>query len=319
VADGISIGPDDIGQRVVIRRIVGKRDERPLLSDALGELVALTETEITVATERGALVVPLKDVTHAKRVPARRRPTAREVAALERVAAAGWPAPDTGWLGEWLLRAAAGWTSRANSALAVGDPGVRLADAITTVMSWYTERGLPPKITTPLPLSTAVAGALRARGWVGQPPTLVQTASLPLPVPADPSVRLDPEPDAAVLNLINARKGTIPAVARPLLSARDTRGGQVRFARGYAESRLVAIARGVVTEEWFGLSLVEVVPAARRQGWARRVTGALAAWAMSVGATRCYLQVEEHNEPAIALYADLGFTTHHHYITWRHP
>ena len=45
---------------------------------------------------------------------------------LEQVAAFGWRAQETVRLGEWLLRASGGFTQRANSVLAVGDPGVAL-------------------------------------------------------------------------------------------------------------------------------------------------------------------------------------------------
>jgi len=59
----------DVGHRVVVRRIVGVSQNRPLFTDALGELVELTETDLTLATAKGTLKVPLKDVHRAKRVP----------------------------------------------------------------------------------------------------------------------------------------------------------------------------------------------------------------------------------------------------------
>ena len=40
---------------------------------------------------------------------------------------------------------------------------------------------------------------------------------------------------------------------------------------------------------------------------------ALLAWAAELGATTAYLQVLGDNEPALALYEGLGFTTHHAY------
>jgi GNAT superfamily N-acetyltransferase len=48
---------------------------------------------------------------------------------IELAAARHWQAPEEGYLGEWLLRAGAGFTGRANSALPLGDPGVELAGA----------------------------------------------------------------------------------------------------------------------------------------------------------------------------------------------
>jgi N-acetylglutamate synthase len=63
------------------------------------------------------------------------------------------------------------------------------------------------------------------------------------------------------------------------------------------------------------VALVGVTPAARRQGLAGRLTRALARWARESASHTAMLQVEETNAPAIALYAGLGFTTHHSYVT----
>jgi ribosomal protein S18 acetylase RimI-like enzyme len=62
-----------------------------------------------------------------------------------------------------------------------------------------------------------------------------------------------------------------------------------------------------------GLTAVEVHPSHRRAGLATAITAALAAAAQSHGATCLYLQVEEANQPARALYARAGFTDHHGY------
>lgn len=65
------LGPEDIGHRVVVRRLVGVRDGRPLRTDALGVLTGLTDTELTIETEAGPLTVARDTVTAAKRVPPR--------------------------------------------------------------------------------------------------------------------------------------------------------------------------------------------------------------------------------------------------------
>src|SRR5207245_11594125 len=82
---------------------------------------------LRVQTADGPVSVARSAIARAKRVPEKRALTATE--AVERVAAAGWPAPATADPGDWLLRAADGWTNRGNSALAVGDPGRPLAEA----------------------------------------------------------------------------------------------------------------------------------------------------------------------------------------------
>lgn len=312
--------PDDVGRRVVVRRIVGIRDDRPLFTDAIGELTELTETDLTLVTARGPLRVPLRDVHRAKRVPARRRPIRAEVAALELAANEAWPAPVQEPLGAWLLRAADGWTGRGNSALPIGDPGRPLAEAIEAVEEWYAARGLPARINVPLPLAATVSAELDARGWSVSPAVLVQAAPLrtvleAAPDRADlPPVRLADSPSREWLALAAGRKGDLPAAARHLLTAVP----DVRFAHVYGpEGALLATARGTVTGggRWLGLILVEVVPAARRRGLARHMIRALARWAQGLGASDAFLQVEDVNTAAVGLYGRLGFTTHHRYVT----
>ncbi|WP_435796095.1 GNAT family N-acetyltransferase [Micromonospora zamorensis] len=380
-----------MGHRIVVRRIVGIREGRPLFSDALGELVELSETHLTLATAHGPLRVPVTQVHRAKRVPPTRRPTAAAVVALERAADEAWPAPTRGRVGDWLLRSADGWTGRANSALPIGDPDRPLAAAVDEVERWYAEHDQPAMINTPLPLAAPVGTELDARGWTARPPTLVQTAPLPLPPPssvgAPPAagrvdlpggqadlaggqagvaggqagaaggqagtaggqagaaggqagtaggqagtaggqagtaggqagrwgsavVELAAAPSEGWLAVAAGRKGGLPDAARHVLTAVD----QVRFAHGYVDGTLVAVGRGTVTGQgrWLGLSLIEVSPVARRQGLARQVIYELAAWGVSTGATRAFLQVEQHNTAAVALYQRLGFVTHHTYLT----
>ncbi|WP_410821912.1 GNAT family N-acetyltransferase [Micromonospora sp. 050-3] len=313
----------DVGHRIVVRRIVGIREGRPQFSDALGELVELSETHLTLATAQGQLRVPVAQVHRAKRVPPTRRPTAAAVVALEQAADEAWPAPTRGRLGDWLLRSAEGWTGRANSALPIGDPDRPLAAAVDAVERWYAELGQPAWINTPLPLAAPVGAELDARGWGTRPPTLVQTAPLPLPAstPAGGEadgwgsavIELATAPSDEWLAIAAGRKGGLPDAARHVLTAVD----QVRFAHVYADGALVGVGRGTVTGQgrWLGLSLIEVVPAVRRQGLARRVIHELASWGASAGATHVFLQVEQRNAAAIALYQRLGLVTHHTYLT----
>jgi RimJ/RimL family protein N-acetyltransferase len=299
---------------------VGIRNDRPLFSDALGELVDLSETDLTLATAAGPLRVPLNEIHRAKRVPATRRPNAADVVALELAANDGWPAPVQDRLGGWLLRAAANWTGRANSALPIGDPDRPLEQAIDAVERWYKERGQRPMINTPLPLAAPIGVALDERGWTARPLTLVKTAPLaPLLEPPNdgPDVWLEAAPAPEWLALAAGRKGSLPEAARHILTAVD----QVTFAHVYDHSRsLIATARGTVTGgRWLGVTLVEVVPHARRAGLAQHVVRALARWGAQTGATRAYLQVEERNTAAVALYTRLGFTTHHSYLTREAP
>ncbi len=319
----------DVGHRVVVRRIVGVHQDRPLFSDALGELVDLTETELTLATAKGTVRVPMREVHRAKRVPAARRPPAAEVAALELAANDAWPAPVQAALGAWILRAADNWTGRGNSALAVGDPDRPLEDAIDAVQQWYADRGQRALINAPMPLAAPVNVALDERGWTSWPLTLVQTARLGALLAGDepdgdlPPVQLLDEPTDDWLGMVAQHKGDLPAAARHILTGVPL----VTFAHVHdAAGSLLAVARGTVTGgtagapgRWHGVALVQVTPGARRRGLARHVVRALAGWAAEHGATRAFLQVEERNAAATALYGQLGFRTHHTYLTRQEP
>lgn len=314
----------DVGHRVVVRRIVGFSQDRPLFTDALGELVELTETDLTLATAKGTLRVPLKDVHRAKRVPPARRPPAADVVALELAANDGWPAPVQARLGAWILRAADNWTGRANSALAVGDPDRPLEEAIDAVEQWYAARGQQPLINTPMPLAAPVNAALDERGWTARALTLVQTARVAallevLPARADlPTVELADSPTDGWYAMVAEHKGTLPQTAiRILTGVPDAVFAHVRDADG----ELLAVARGAVSgpDRWLGVSLLQTAPAARRQGLAAHVLRAVAHWAVQHGSARAYLQVEERNTPAVTLYQKMGFSTHHTYLTREAP
>jgi ribosomal protein S18 acetylase RimI-like enzyme len=293
---------------------------RALHTDLLGELVDLDEMTVRVRADDGReVVIAQADIGAAKPVPP--RPVRySEMADLERLADRAWPAPVHERLGEWYLRAADGWTSRANSALPLGDPGRPLREAAAACRTWYAERGLTPRITVPLPLRRDVADTLSAEGWHAQPLVLVQTAALAdllaaaaAPTsPHEPSVTLTTEPSEEFLQVVAARKQSLPAAADHVMTAVP----DVRFAEVREEGALVAQARGAVVEQTLHIGLVEVQPPARGRGLARLVNHALADWAAGLGATRAVLQVEEDNAAATRLYGRLGFTTHHRYITY---
>jgi len=105
---------------------------------------------------------------------------------LERTAAAHWRGTEEQRLGDWLLRAAEGFTGRANSALPFGDPGLPLDEALAAVTDWYRARGLPPMIVVPTaleadPTGQALDNHLAERNWATRPgPAFVMVADLPL-------------------------------------------------------------------------------------------------------------------------------------------
>jgi N-acetylglutamate synthase len=242
---------------------------------------------------------------------------------LERVAAAHWRGTEEEWLGEWLLRAADGFTGRANSALPLGDPGLPLDEALDHVTSWYRARGLPAMMAVPLPLPPAddapalgLDAELAGRDWATRPgPAFVMVADLPLAVaggglPAGAAVAADAEPDEGWIAAYHYR-GTDrqPPVLRDVLtSAREQAFISIR-----ADSGVLAIARLSLADGWAGITAVEVDPARRRAGLGRAITAAACAEAVGRGVRRVFLQVAVDNAGARALYERCGFRYSHRY------
>ncbi|SNS52700.1 Acetyltransferase (GNAT) family protein [Geodermatophilus saharensis] len=229
------------------------------------------------------------------------------VAELERVAARGWRAPEEEALGGWLLRAAGGFTGRANTALVTGDPGLPLGEAADAVGAWYRARGLRPGVQLPGVASRPVDAALAAAGWERGEDVLVLTAPLVPGAADDVPVELAPAPDDAWLA---AYREASPA-ARAVL----TNAGRVVFAAVRPEpgGEPVAVARGVVTDDWLGVAALTVAGQHRRRGLATAVMGALTRWGAGQGAHWVYLQVAASNAPARALYRGAGYVEHHRY------
>ena len=103
------------------------------------------------------------------------------ISAFERMSARHWQATEQTHLGGWLLRAAGGFTGRANSALPLGDPGMPTERAVDEVEAWYRQRGLRPMIVMATGLGadgSALDHLLERRGWPRRAaPALVMTAS----------------------------------------------------------------------------------------------------------------------------------------------
>ncbi|MDP9613309.1 GNAT superfamily N-acetyltransferase [Streptomyces demainii] len=272
-----------------------------------GEAVRIAESSLVAGK-----VVPA--------APARRRGPAASAPELDRVAARGWPPVISEPLGEWTLRASGGFTRRANSVLALGDPGTGLDEALHRVTDWYAARRLPAYIqvsTGAEGTQELLAAELETRGWTREVSAQIRIAALA------PIGDLDADASAVTLSrrLDDAWMARYQRSAEPSPEARTVLSGgpSVWFAAIPAEGggAPAAIGRCVVDGRWAGFAAVEVAPERRRQGLAKAVMTALARKALDEGASAAYLQVETDNGGAHALYEGMGFTVHHIYHHWR--
>ncbi|MFF4649633.1 GNAT family N-acetyltransferase [Streptomyces sp. NPDC001380] len=324
---GVRLTPSDVGRRVSVRRVLDVSGDRPVFGDTLGVLASWDAgTLVVVGRDGRETAVPEHLLVAGKPVPpapARRAPAPEAgPVELQRLAARGWPAAETERLGAWTLRAAGGFTRRANSAQALGDPGVPLPDALAAVRAWYAARGLPAQVEVTVPGSPEGLREELARLGAEEAPTLFRTAPLaPLArlAAADDGVRLARRASDGWLSRYR-RVGGDAALERAAQAVLHG-GPSVWFASlpSADGSGPDAIGRCVVDGAWAGFSAVEVVPGRRREGLATRVMAALAARAAEEGATGAYLQVEAENDGAVALYDRLGFTTGHTYHYCRLP
>ncbi|MGN6330662.1 MAG: GNAT family N-acetyltransferase [Motilibacteraceae bacterium] len=321
------LSPADVGCRVVVRRRLPDGG----FADVLGDLLAWSSPatsagELLVRTRRGEVRVPESEVAGGKTVPPAPLRRGARVAALERAAASGWRGLEEEHLGDWLLRAGAGFTGRANSVLLAGEPGLPLPDAVEAAVRWYRERGLPPRAAVPLGLADEADALLAELGWEARDLTDVLTAPVAASTAADlpdgVKLRIYSAPTPAWLARYHYRGGPLPDAAAQVL----VRGDAVAFL-GLAEAGagpdapLLAVGRAAVStdprgqgaEHWVGVAAVDVAPHARRRGLGRAIVAQALRWGAGQGADSAYLQVLTTNEPAQTLYRSMGFTPHHRY------
>ena len=298
----------------------------PAMTDLLGVMESWQSGTTTIRAESGAVTaIRIGDIVSGKPVPP--RPSVRHrihPEDAERRAVAGWPPLTSRPLGEWLLRASAGYSSRANSVLAVGHPGTGIAAALDEVVSFYAAESLPP--LAQVVVGSDVLTALESAGWVPARPheddTEFRLASVARALrevrrvaPADlGSVETVPTAGPDWLADDEHARAHGEAALRVLEGPPHVGFTAIRSAPG---GEVIAKGRAAcgdrAGDDWVGVTNVWVSSAHRRKGLALTVMGALLEWGAERGATTAYLQTRADNPGALALYDRLGFATHHTY------
>jgi N-acetylglutamate synthase len=285
------LGPHVVGQRVVVRRILpGETGPSggPAMTDVLGICEAWGDGRAVIRREDGSVVeIDTTHVVSGKPVPprpsTRLRVGAREA---ESHAAPHWPGVVREALGEWELRfqpeKVDRLRKRANSCLAMGDPGLPLEDAEHAVLAFYRDRGRPPMVQ--VEVGSEADAHFSAAGWTV--------------VPGGDSLFM-------LGSLSHARRLLGGAAVDPAAELRAD------GPRAHASIPDRAVAKASIDGDWLGIHDVLVEPAFRRQGLARAVMDPLLAWGAEQGATTLWLHVETHNAAAVGLYGSLGLDVHH--------
>ncbi len=324
-----------IGHRVVVRY---RLEPGPGASatDFIGELVARNTDFLVVDTPTERVKLIRADVVAAKDVPPRaERAGAAHVRVsaddLEKLMADGWVPTERAELGGWLLRAAAGFTGRANSVLPVGDSTLDIAKSVDFCERWYAARDLPAlfQLHGPAGFSeadSALGRELVDRGYVpgpGHPDwerilvlTGASAAVPPLTTESAP-VTAEAEVGAEWLMAYGEQRPIVPGVTESVLSG--SQGQLFLSVRDEQSRRIVGLARMAIHVGWAGLFGVWVHPDHRRSGLARAIVSAAAMVARENNMPAMYLQVSADNAAGVAFWKALGFTTHHEYTYLGRP
>ena len=236
---------------------------------------------------------------------------------IEPISARGWPAAESAELGGWRLYASSGHSGRINTCWALEPLGRDIDEAIGLVEAWYEARGLPPKFKIVYAGDAALdlIARLRRRGYSSNTPTL--TMAGPLGGELDPEATVSPDTCEGLARVFADPTFGHEADAAERLAAL----GRIPLPRGFALIRgggePAAVGACAVEGDWAGIMGMRTAPSFRRQGLARRLFRTLTAFAASTGATRGYLQVDEDNASAIALYQSEGFEAGYLYRYWQ--
>jgi ribosomal protein S18 acetylase RimI-like enzyme len=232
---------------------------------------------------------------------------------LERECADVWPALVDEPLGGWRMRAAGGFTGRANSTLTLGDPGVGTTDALRRTVDFAALHGIGP--CAHVVVASPVEAEIAAARWTvnihhpGGAESLVMTGPLSPGTFEDAVVHDTPPP--GWWELTTGSPTPSPAQRHVLSSTPGAGYGVV-----VRDGQTVAAVRGALVGDLLHVARLAVRPSHRRLGLASGLLRALYSWAALRGARRQVLQVAEHNTAAIRLYADLGCVEHHRYRYW---
>lgn len=275
------LGPQVVGQRVVVRSLLP--DGRA--TDVLGTCLSWTDDWVVIDRD-GAEPVRIATDTVVTGKPVPPRPSVRNRLTPRQVQAhtlSLFPTVEVEHLGDWQLRWAPPYDGRvrrrANSVLAMGDPGVTRHEATQRVVDFFTSRDRQP-------LAQVVSGSdveriLLEIGW-------------------------EPLAGSRAHCQLAATSRASRAAGRPREDVSFTEDGSRASA-----SLPGARARAALDGDWVGLTDVRVDAELRRTGLATALVAELLDWGSSLGAITAWAHIGTDDQPALALGEKLGFITHH--------
>ena len=240
----------------------------------------------------------------------------RQACAYEPLLDAAWPSLERHDTGEWVLRAAAGVTQRANSVWP-RNMAEEPMDTLREAVQWYRQRRLPLIFqVTDTDANSGLNVFLDEQGFTRQSETLILSrpaGTEPLP-PASAKVEFLDRPDREWLALwwsVDGRGGAAELeTARAILTGCPSLYALVRDDDGVP----AAVGRLALVEGTGGLYCMATSASHRRRGYASAVLQALLSKGAARGLDDFWLLVTAANQGARQLYSGAGFQESGRYL-----
>jgi GNAT superfamily N-acetyltransferase len=212
----------------------------------------------------------------------------------------------------WVLRASGTDTRRANSITALAASTLPMADKIAHCEAWYRTYGQPPIFRfTEAFMPSGLEAMLASRGYVREGDTYVMRTPLRDrtfgSIGAPPGTKVVERTEAEGLADMHRMKG-----AKPELQERDTRRqalwqGEQQYLSLKTINGVMCTGLARMEAGHLGIFNMRTVDKVRGKGFATVLLAHLLEWGRSRGAQAAFLQVDQANAPAIAVYRKFGF------------
>ena len=240
-----------------------------------------------------------------------------DIASLERATLDAVAPPEVQQLQDWLLPLDRSTIGRAKSAVPLRHQGLN-ADTLATIEAAYLDWGIDARFrVADVPGLHNIHQRLRTMGYAPDQPTLVQvgTVSALRDLPATAEAAVDARPSARWAAVYTAPGFDSVDGAHRVQAL--SRSAHAVYASVYRDGQSLAAGTASLSQGWASIHGMRTVPSARGQGLASQILRGLAGVAAQRGVDRVFLQVEEDNAAAQALYARAGFQTVWRYHYWR--
>lgn len=244
-------------------------------------------------------------------------PSANEVRFLEELTLATSPAIHQWLYDGWVARASGNEVRRANSTTVFYPSTIALAEKIDAIEAWYQQHAqaamfrLNSTVTPP-----ELDDLLAQRGYTREMDTFMMTleiaaASPDLTVPT--GLRMVERCSADGIADVHQLKGSSTSTAERDAARQSLWRGPERYLALKSINGLVSGGMARMQNGCVGIFTMRTAERSRGKGYASLLMAHLLAWGRAQGARTAFLQVDQSNEAAIAVYQRFGFAARYGY------